>query len=53
MSLYTAALDCMIFQKSVSMSAPVILLASTRQKILCGSIEGDISILEQVRARTA
>lgn len=46
-SLYTAALDCMIFQKSVSMSAPVILLASTRQKILCGSIEGDISILEQ------
>lgn len=48
-SLYAVGTDSIVFRKSVSMSAPVIMLACTQKRLLCGSVQGDISILEQVR----
>lgn len=49
-SLYAVGTDSMVFRNSVSMSAPVIMLAHTQTKLLCGSAQGDISILQQVSA---
>lgn len=47
-ALYTMEVDRLEFKKSISMSAPVNVLVTGRHKIFCGSVEGDISILEQV-----
>lgn len=49
-SIFKTEPDKIEFYKSVSMSLPVILLGSAQQKIFCGSIQGDITVLEQVRS---
>lgn len=49
-SLYNAGIDRITFHKSVSMKQPITLLGYAQQRIFCGSVQGDISVLEQVCA---